>query len=112
MRHVHIIPVTFKVISDFPPSNGCSQEKVVLCHEGNTVTLAMYVLLLGHANDNELPQPLAQLPNATAQLIRPGKSNRTAICPDLNKHCKVTVWFTTTFVEGLIDNDASPKKKY
>lgn len=112
MRHIHIIPVTCKVISLFLPPNGCSQEKVVLCHEGNTVTLTMYVLLLGHSNDNELPQPLAQLPSATAQLTRPGKLNRTAICPDLNKHCKVTVWFTTTFVEGLIDNDASPENKY
>lgn len=108
MRHIHIIPVTCKVISLFLPPNGCSQEKVVLCHEGNTVTLTMYVLLLGHSNDNELPQPLAQLPNDTAQLTRPGKLNRTAICPD----CKVTVWFTTTFVEGLIDNDASPENKY
>lgn len=60
MRHVQIIPVTLKVISLFIPPNGGSQEKVALCHEGNTVTFRMYVWLLGHSIDKELPQTLAQ----------------------------------------------------
>lgn len=60
MRHVHIIPVTFNVISLFIPPNGESQEKVALCHEDNTVTFRMYVWLLGHSIDRELPHPLAQ----------------------------------------------------
>lgn len=75
MRHVHIIPVTFKVVSLFIPPNGGSQEKVALCHEDNTVTLRMYVWSLGHSIDDKVPQPLAHLPNSTQQLIGlwPGK---------------------------------------
>lgn len=71
MRHVYVIPVTFNVISLFIPPNGGSQEKVVLCHEGSTMTFRICAWLLGQSTDNELPQSLAQLPNATAQLIRP-----------------------------------------
>lgn len=74
------------------------------------MTFRVYVWLLGHSIDNKLPQPLAQLPNATAQLIRPGKLNRTPSCPDLNKHCKLIVWFTITFDEGMTDSVASPEK--
>lgn len=70
----------------------------------------MYVWLLGHSIDNKVPQPLAQLPNATKQLICPGKLNLTPSCPDLNKHCKVIVWFTNTFDEGVTNSVASPEK--
>lgn len=27
-------------------------------------------------------------------------------------HCKLIVWFTNTFVEGMTDSVASPEKKY
>lgn len=74
IKHVHTIPVTFKVILLLNPPNGGSQEKVALCHEDNTVTLTMYVWLLGHSIDDKLPQPLAHLPNSTIQPICPGKS--------------------------------------
>lgn len=74
IKHVHTIPVTFKVILLRNPPNGESQEKVALCHEDNTVTLTMYVWLLGHSIDEKLPQPLAHLPNSTIQPICPGKS--------------------------------------
>lgn len=57
---IHIIPVTFNVILLFIPPNDGSQEKVILCHDGNTVTFRMYVWLLGHSTDNRVPQPLAQ----------------------------------------------------
>lgn len=92
------------------PPNGGSQEKVALCHECNTVTLRMYVWLLGHSIDNKVPQPLAHLPNSTKQKY-PGKSKRTPSCPDLNKHFKLIVWLTTTFDEGVTDSVASPEKR-
>lgn len=111
IKHVHTIPVTFKVILLRNPPNGESQEKVALCHEDNTVTLTMYVWLLGHSIDDRVPQPLAHLPNSTKQLILPGKLKRTPNCPDLNKHCKLIVWFTITFDEGVTDSVASPERK-
>lgn len=41
-----------------------------------------------------------------------GKLNITPNCPDLNKHCKVIVWFTTTCDDGSTDNVTSPEKYF
>ena len=41
-----------------------------------------------------------------------GKLNITPNCPDLNKHCKVIVWFTTTCDDGSTDNTEDLLKQY
>lgn len=72
----------------------------------------MYVWLLGHPDDNAFRQSPAQLPNTIIQLMLLGKLNITPNCPDLNKHCKVIVWFTTTCDDGSTDNVTSPEKYF